>query len=143
MQIETAKRLRDALNAAHEIGIIVDLSQSQHLDSRRIHQLAIEPLLAIIGEALNRANQTHGSLDEMIPNLRLIIGMRNRIVHGYDEIQDEIIWDSARSHIPELIGHLQKVLDTVPEPDVCPACSGSNCGVRPMPRISAPTLYSQ
>ena len=118
MQLETAKRLRDALDAAHEIGTIVELSQDQHVDSQRVHQLAIERLLATVGEALNRAKQSHEPLEEMIPNLRLIIGMRNRIVHGYDEIQDEIIWDAARNHIPELIRVLQKLLDTVPEPDV-------------------------
>lgn len=71
MQAETAKRLRDALDAAHEIGTIVELSRNQHLDSQRDHQLAIERLLATVGEALNRAIRADESLVEKIMSLRL------------------------------------------------------------------------
>lgn len=117
MQPETAKRLHDALDAAIETREVVSTPGIQSPNLLRIQQLAIERLLAIVGEALNWALKSDDSLEQSIPDARKIIGMRNRIIHGYDEIQDEIIWDSARNHIPNLIDQLHTLLGTVPDPD--------------------------
>ena len=40
--------------------------------------------------------------------------MRNRIVHGYDVIVDEAIWDAATSNIPDLIRQLTNLLQNAP-----------------------------
>lgn len=39
-----------------------------------------------------------------------IIGMRNRIVHGYDTINLEIVWNTANESIPELIEYCKEIL---------------------------------
>lgn len=117
MQPETAKRLRDALDAAIETRDVASTPGIRSPDLLRMQQLAIERLLAIVGEALNHAMQPDDSLERSIPDARKIIGMRNRIIHGYDQVQDEIIWDSARNHIPNLIDQLQTLIDTAPDPD--------------------------
>lgn len=40
-----------------------------------------------------------------------IIGMRNRIVHGYDTINLKIIWDSVNENIPEFKEYCKKILN--------------------------------
>jgi uncharacterized protein with HEPN domain len=51
---------------------------------------AVEREFEIIGEALNQLNK----IDQNLPvsNKSLIVGMRNRVIHGYDKVDDEIVW---------------------------------------------------
>ena len=61
---------------------------------------AIEREFEIIGEAMNR-------IDKLDPNIvmaskKQIISMRNRVIHGYDKIDDEIIWGTIVRHLPKL-----------------------------------------
>ncbi len=116
MQIETAKRLHDALSAAIRIQEIAAIQEPETHESQGIRQLAIERLLATVGEALNRAIQADSSLQTSIPDAPRIIGMRNRIIHGYDDIRDDVIWDTARDHIPELIHQLTNLFEQHPPP---------------------------
>jgi uncharacterized protein with HEPN domain len=56
----------------------------------------------VIGEALKNASELDSSLQVMIPDLRLMVGMRNRIYHAYDEIDFELLWDTIQTDLPEL-----------------------------------------
>ena len=42
------------------------------------------------------------ALTEKFPELRKIIGMRNRIVHGYDNVDEELVWDVVQNRLPAL-----------------------------------------
>ena len=53
-------------------------------------QAAVERKFEIIGEALNRAVILEPTLEDEIPEFRQIVGLRNRVIHGYDVIDDEI-----------------------------------------------------
>lgn len=61
---------------------------------------AIERNLEIIGEAINRIL----IIDPEFPiqNARKIVGLRNQIIHSYDNISDENIWGIIMNHIPNL-----------------------------------------
>ena len=61
---------------------------------------AIERNLEIIGEAANRIlkKDKHFKLN----NVEKIIGTRNRIIHGYDKISDDLIWSIVINHLPKL-----------------------------------------
>lgn len=61
---------------------------------------AVERNLEIIGEAVNRILKK----DENFPirDAKNIIGTRNRIIHGYDNISDEVIWTIIVRELPEL-----------------------------------------
>jgi uncharacterized protein with HEPN domain len=61
---------------------------------------AIERNLEIIGEATNRILK--GNPDFEIKNAKRIIGLRNQIIHSYDNISDENIWSIVINHIPNL-----------------------------------------
>lgn len=61
---------------------------------------AVERNLEIIGEAVNRILKKDRSF-ELISSKK-IIGTRNRIIHGYDKISDDLIWSIVINHIPKL-----------------------------------------
>ena len=61
---------------------------------------AVERNLEIIGEAINRILEKEP--DFQIPEARKIISLRNRIIHEYDKVSDEIIWGIVINHIPIL-----------------------------------------
>ena len=63
---------------------------------------AVERRLGIIGEALSRAAVLEPALVDLIPELRQIVGLRNRVIHGYDAVDDEIVWDIVRNKLPGL-----------------------------------------
>lgn len=63
---------------------------------------AIERELEIIGEALNRIVKHDVSITTKITGARDIIGLRNQVIHAYDNISDENIWAIIINHLPQL-----------------------------------------
>jgi uncharacterized protein with HEPN domain len=70
---------------------------------------AIERNLEIIGEAVNRIVKQYPEVK--IENARSIIGLRNFIIHSYDNITDETIWAIILNHLPKLKLEVIKLLD--------------------------------
>jgi uncharacterized protein with HEPN domain len=71
---------------------------------------AVERRLGIIGEALKRAMDFEPELVEQVPELRQIVGLRNRVIHGYDAMDDEIVWDVVQNKIPLLRVRVEELL---------------------------------
>jgi len=69
---------------------------------------AVEREFEIIGEAINRIDKL--SPEIVISSKRQIIGMRNRVIHGYDRIDDEIIWGTIVRHMPVLKNEIEKLM---------------------------------
>ena len=65
----------------------------------------------IIGEALNRIKKINIGMLANVDNWKEIIGFRNVIAHGYDVIEDEIVWDSIKRNIPALLKQLNKIIE--------------------------------
>jgi len=61
---------------------------------------AVEREFEIIGEAMSRIEKLDSSIE--ISAKRQIINMRNRVIHGYDKIDNEIIWGTIVRHLPTL-----------------------------------------
>lgn len=72
---------------------------------------AVEREFEIIGETLNRINKINIGMLANVDNWREIIGFRNVIAHGYDVVEDEIVWDSIKRNIPELLKQLNKIIE--------------------------------
>ena len=79
--------------------------------------LALAKAVETVGEAANRVSDSTQSIVQEIP-WRRIIGMRNRLVHNYDDIDLGILWLAAQEHTPTLIADLRRILpdDFVPSP---------------------------
>jgi uncharacterized protein with HEPN domain len=80
-----------------------------YLQQRLVRQ-AVERNLEIIGEALGRLRDSDPGTTVGISDVHRIIGLRNRLAHGYDdEIDDALIWQVTQESVPGLrdeIAHL-------------------------------------
>ena len=88
----------------------VDFVSNQSFDSFSCNlmlQFALIHSVQVIGEAANRLPP---SLRDQYPEIpwRNVIGMRNRLVHGYDVIDLKVLWDTTREDLPALILLLEK-----------------------------------
>jgi len=61
---------------------------------------AIERNIEIIGEAVNRILKKDKNFE--LNNAKQIVGTRNRIVHGYDRVSDDMIWSIVINHLQKL-----------------------------------------
>jgi uncharacterized protein with HEPN domain len=61
---------------------------------------AVERNIEIIGEAMSRLLKENPSIE--ISNSRKIVDARNKSIHGYDEISDDVIWGIVMNHLPTL-----------------------------------------
>jgi len=69
---------------------------------------AIERNLEIIGEALNRILRINSDIN--ITNARRIVNTRNRIIHGYDTVSEDIIWALVIKDLPKLEEEIDRLL---------------------------------
>ena len=72
---------------------------------------AVERQLEILGEACARLATTDPALFERIPKARLAIGLRNRIIHGYDAIDDETVFQTVLKDLEPMSAQLQAWLE--------------------------------
>jgi uncharacterized protein with HEPN domain len=70
---------------------------------------AVEREFEIIGEAMSRIEKLDSTIE--ISSKRQIISMRNRVIHGYDKIDNEIIWGTIVRHLPTLKLEIDNLLD--------------------------------
>ena len=62
----------------------------------------VERQLEIIGEALNRLRRTDRPTADRISEYEQVIAFRNVIAHGYDVIEDNVVWDFIHDELPPL-----------------------------------------
>ena len=71
---------------------------------------AVERNLEIIGEATNRIITLDSLFNERITNAKAIIGLRNQVIHAYDNISDENIWSILTNHLPKLKTEVENLI---------------------------------
>lgn len=71
---------------------------------------AVERDLEIIGEAINRIITRDKDFETKITNARAIIGLRNQVIHAYDNISDENIWSILINHLPKLKSEIDNLI---------------------------------
>lgn len=79
----------------------------------RIRRQAIERNFEIIGEALNRLSRVDPQVSRRIGPAPQIISFRNILIHGYDVVDHEVVWEIIRHELPELLKRVQQLLDEV------------------------------
>ncbi len=85
-----------------------NMTESDYLDSALV-QSAVERQLEIVGESARRLSdefrQAHPEID-----WRRIIGLRNILIHRYDEIRQQTIWQTVTSELAPLLTQLERLL---------------------------------
>jgi len=102
-------RLRHILDNAQEALVLTKGQRRSELDTDRKLELALTRLLEIIGEA---ANLVPDKIREKYPQIpwRQMVSLRNRLIHGYDAVDKDILWDIIRQDLPPLIKSLKSIL---------------------------------
>lgn len=101
--------MKDMLDHAREAAELLGDAGREDLGRDRVRQLALTRLVEIIGEAANRVSED-ARLDAPEIPWPQIIGMRNRLIHGYDVIDYDLLWDTIANDLPPLIAALQDAL---------------------------------
>lgn len=110
MHERTAKRLHDASSAAQYIQEFIDGRTFQDFLADVYFRSAVERQFEILSESLNAASRREPELNERFPELPAIVGLRNRIAHSYDDLDDKTIWDAVVTELPTLVPRLQAAL---------------------------------
>ncbi|MBD2313503.1 DUF86 domain-containing protein [Desertifilum sp. FACHB-1129] len=109
MQPRELHYLLDMLNAAKLAQDFVAGISWETFQTDLMRQAAVTRQIEIIGEAARRISEaTQAELPD-IP-WRALIGMRNRIVHEYDRLNLEIIWNATQASIPQLIAVVEPLI---------------------------------
>ncbi|MGL2987725.1 HepT-like ribonuclease domain-containing protein [Flavobacterium sp. RSSA_27] len=102
--------LYDILSSINEI-------ESYYIDTPKIFEIyqndlktkrAVERNIEIIGEAMNRILKLDSEI--VISNSRKIVDVRNRIIHGYDSVSDDVIWGIVIKNLPILQKEVEELL---------------------------------
>lgn len=103
------KLLIDLSLSCEEIIDFTSTGNFKEFQGNRVLQLAVEREFEIIGEVLSRLEKIdrEGLMDK-IPEYRKIIDFRNIIAHGYDMINESILWDFAINRVPELLSKVRE-----------------------------------
>ena len=104
-------RLRHMLVHAEEATKMAQGYSRADLDSDRQLNLSLVRLMEIIGEAASRVLPETRERIATIP-WPDVVGLRNRLVHGYDKVDFDVLWDIVEYDLPGLIVALRKTLGT-------------------------------
>jgi uncharacterized protein with HEPN domain len=109
-----AASLLDALEAAKRIVTYIEGMSIEDYRASNLKRAAVERELTVIGEALNRLSQ---SVRDANPDIAIpaIVGLRNRIIHEYEWIEDDMIFSIATLRVPELIDLLSRLIPPIPQ----------------------------
>lgn len=109
MDEKVVKWYVDAYLASKDVLDFVEgISFDEYQDDRKTRN-ATERCFEIIGEALSRVRKFDESLLTEIREYRAIIGFRNHLAHGYDQVNPKVVWSIIKTKLPLLIEDLEKI----------------------------------
>ncbi len=110
------KHLFDALTAvrlARQFSTHVSFAE---YEANALVRSAVERQLEILGEACQRMAQIDPDIRVRLPEIAFAIGLRNRIIHGYDRIENAVVYDTLTQDLPLLAERLSVELAKLPSP---------------------------
>jgi uncharacterized protein with HEPN domain len=102
--------LRHMLDFAREAVAFVEGKTREDIQNDRLLNLALVHLVELVGEAANRVPR---EIRDTLPGIpwAQIVGMRNRLIHGYDFVDYDILWQTLIEDLPVLIRALEETSD--------------------------------
>lgn len=79
------------------------------LENDEVLRLAVTHLLELVGEAAGKVPPETQARYPEIPWSK-VVSMRNRLIHGYEDVDPNILWDTLATNLPELLTQLDKLL---------------------------------
>ena len=102
-------RLRHMLDHAREAVALVAGKDRTDLANTRLLQLGLVRLVEIIGEAAARVSKDERERCPTIP-WDDVVGMRNKLIHGYDLIEFAVVFDTVKVDLPPLVAQLDAII---------------------------------
>ena len=100
--------LSDMLDYARKAVAATSLRSRADLDSDPVLAAACERFIEVIGEAASRVSHKTRAQSPDIP-WREIVGMRNRLVHGYAAVDHDVMWAVVTLDLPRLVAALERL----------------------------------
>lgn len=110
-QHDTTVRLRHMLDYAKEALEITRGVSRDDLHENRLLSLALTRLLEILGEAAAKVPPEDRNAMSGLP-WRDIIDLRNRLIHGYDTVNLDILWVIVDQDLPPLVSELTRIVES-------------------------------
>ena len=110
MRLETKTYLYEIKQACR---LIAEFTADRTFDDYSTNPLlrsGVERQLEIIGEAINMLSRVDPDVAQRIPEHKKMISMRNRLIHGYSTVNDDIVWDAVQHDLRELMRHVEGLL---------------------------------
>lgn len=105
--------LRQMLDHARQARAMARGRQRSDLETDYMLQLALTRLVEITGEAASRVSTGTREAHPEIP-WSSIVGMRNRLIHGYDVVDLDLLWNTIELDLPPLIDQMEAILHRAP-----------------------------
>jgi len=96
-------------DAATEALSFVKGKERKDLDGTRILALSLVKCVEIIGEAASKITEQYRKSHPEVP-WALIVATRNRLIHGYFDIDLDQVWDTVTRNLPELVSSLKPLI---------------------------------
>ena len=110
MQPKSPKLLEDIQRAAERIAEYIAGRELEDYIKDSMVRSAVERQFEIIGEALNRLSKLDPDTTGRISEWRRIISFRNALSHGYDLVDDQVVWDAIMNKLPKLRSKVEALL---------------------------------
>jgi uncharacterized protein with HEPN domain len=101
---------RQMLDAVQRIRAIVQGQTREAFDGDEVRQLALLHLIQVLGEAASRTTAAFRDAHPELPWTQMV-GMRNRIVHGYDDVDPDIVWRVATEDVEPVLAGLERIVE--------------------------------
>jgi uncharacterized protein with HEPN domain len=112
MQLEAKKLLEDIRLSCEEILNFTEGKTFQDYQKERLLRSGVERQFEIIGEAMTRLVKTSPNVANQVSHYKRVISFRNILIHGYDIVEDAVVWDIVAKDLPLLYSQVVKLLGT-------------------------------
>ncbi len=109
---EDLKLLYDIERSARLIVQFASGKTSSEYTSDVMLRSAIERQFEIIGEATNRLHKANPALVAKIDNYPKIISFRNLLIHGYDIVSHDVVWNTIEIDVPRLLEDIRRIQES-------------------------------
>ncbi len=109
MRGDDVVRVRHMIDAAEAVASFIAGRDRTHLTTDRMLLFAVVRAVEVLGEAAAQTSPETRAASPDVP-WTAIVGMRNRLIHGYFDVDADIVWTTATTELPDLLPRLRRLI---------------------------------
>ena len=107
----TPRTLRQIGDACYFVLSVTEAKGPEDYTADRLLRQAVERNMEIIGEAVGRLSRDDPETAARLSEHERIVAFRNLLIHGYDLVDDGIVWDTIKTKLPLLLSEVEALLE--------------------------------